>query len=42
MAIALVDIQIYTLEDIEKRQAKHKDLIGVKKLNFEAVSFIDI
>ena len=30
MAIALVDIQIYTLKDIEKRQAKHKDQIGVK------------
>ena len=37
IAIALVDIQIYTLEDIEKRQAKHKDLIGVKKLNCETV-----
>ena len=30
MAIALVDIQIYTLKDIEKRQAKHRELIGVK------------
>ena len=30
IAIALVDIQIYTLEDIEERQAKQKDLIGVK------------
>ena len=42
MAIALVDIQIYTLKDIEKRQAKHKDLIGVKILNCKTVSFIDI
>ena len=30
LAIALVDIQIYTLKDIEKRQAKHRELIGVK------------
>ena len=42
MAIALVDIQIYTLKDIEKRQAKHKDLIGVNKSNSETISFIDI